>query len=56
MTPQERREWIHAYEKTPQGKRVRQRSYMKHLAKRRAYAKARYEARKAASYDKKSEL
>lgn len=56
MTPQERREWIHAYEKTPQGKRVRQRSYMKNLAKRRAYAKARYEARKAASYDKKSEL
>lgn len=56
MTPEERREWIHAYEKTPQGKRVRQRSYMKHLAKRRAYAKARYEARKAASYDKKGEL
>ena len=56
MTPEERREWIHAYEKTPQGKRVRRRSYMKHLAKRRAYAKARYEARKAASYDKKGEL
>ena len=56
MTPQERREWIHAYEKTPQGKRVRQRSYMKHLAKRREYAKARYAYLKAESHDKKSEL
>ena len=56
MTPQERREWIHAYEKTPQGKRVRQRSYMKHLAKRREYARARYAALNAAGYEKKSEL
>lgn len=56
MTPQERREWIHAYEKTPQGKRVRQRSYMKHLSKRREYARARYAARKAESHDKKCEL
>ena len=56
MTPQERREWIRAYEKTPQGKRVRQRSYMKHIAKRREYAKARYAALKAAGYDKNGEL